>query len=77
MEHLLRLYPEQVHVANKIENQPLHLAVWFGNTDVARMLMEAGADVTATGSLKRTPLHFAAERGFPEIIQVCRTLHLL
>ena len=70
VEHLLSLFPEQVHSTNTENNQPLHLAIWFGNTDVTRLLIAAGADVNFLGNLKRTPVHFAAERGHPDIIKV-------
>lgn len=40
---------------------PLHLAAFFGRTDAARILLEAGADVHAVSrnSLTNTPLHAA------------------
>jgi uncharacterized protein len=41
---------------------PLHLAAFFGRSDAARILLEAGADVHAVSrnSLTNTPLHAAA-----------------
>jgi ankyrin repeat protein len=41
---------------------PLHLAAFFGRTDAARILLDAGADVHAVSrnSLTNTPLHAAA-----------------
>jgi uncharacterized protein len=41
---------------------PLHLAAFFGRTDAARILLDAGADVHAVSrnSLANTPLHAAA-----------------
>lgn len=38
----------------------LHIAARSGNIDVAEILMAGGADVNATDSLSRTPLHMAA-----------------
>jgi ankyrin repeat protein len=40
---------------------PLHLAAFFGQTDAARLLLDAGADVNAVShnSLANTPLHAA------------------
>lgn len=39
---------------------PLHLAAARGNTDVVRVLLRNGADVSAADWLQRTPLHTAA-----------------
>jgi ankyrin repeat protein len=48
---------------------PLHLAAFFGRTDAARMLLDAGADVHAVSrnSLTNTPLHAAAAGKHTEI----------
>lgn len=37
----------------------LHLAAWFGNDDVARKLLDSGANVDIVDSNGRTPLHQA------------------
>jgi ankyrin repeat protein len=50
---------------------PLHLAAFFGRTDAARRLMEAGADLKAVSanSTANTPLHAAlAGRGDEELV---------
>jgi ankyrin repeat protein len=43
----------------------LHLAVFFGHTECARVLLDAGAPVSAvsTNSLRNTPLHAATAGG--------------
>jgi ankyrin repeat protein len=48
---------------------PLHLAAFFGRTDAARILLDAGADVHAVSrnSLSNTPLHAAAAGKHSEI----------
>jgi ankyrin repeat protein len=48
---------------------PLHLAAFFGRTDAARVLLEAGADVHAVSrnSLTNTPLHAAAAGKHSEV----------
>ena len=45
------------------EATPLHLASEEGHVDVARILVEQGADVTAQDKDGSTPLHRASERG--------------
>ena len=50
---------------------PLHLAAFFGRTEAARKLMEAGADLKAvsSNSTANTPLHAAlAGRGDEELV---------
>ena len=50
----------------------LHFAAAQGRADVARVLLDAGANVSAdTTSVRRTPLHWAARNGRTE------TVHLL
>jgi ankyrin repeat protein len=48
---------------------PLHLAAFFGRTDAARILLDAGADVGAVSrnSLTNTPLHAAAAGKHSEV----------
>jgi ankyrin repeat protein len=43
-------------------DRPLHRAAMEGNTDIARLLIEAGADVNARNALGQTPLHWAADK---------------
>jgi hypothetical protein len=46
---------------------PLHLAAETGNTEIADLLLKAGADLDAVTGSGYTALMFAAEKGFPEI----------
>jgi ankyrin repeat protein len=52
---------------------PLHLAVAEGQADVVRVLVEAGADLTARTEFNRTPLHVALEF-HPELVPLLREL---
>jgi ankyrin repeat protein len=49
---------------------PLHLASHRGHADVARMLLEHGADADARDDLKRFPLLWASEYGHVEVVRV-------
>jgi ankyrin repeat protein len=46
---------------------PLHWAVFAGNTEVAALLIQEGADVNARDVNQKTPLHWAASRGMTEV----------
>ncbi|RYP57749.1 hypothetical protein DL770_010592 [Monosporascus sp. CRB-9-2] len=46
------------------DDQTLHFAAKNGYEDVARLLLDRGADVAAEDMDGRTPLHFAAEKGY-------------
>ncbi len=52
---------------------PLHLAVADGQQDVIRVLVEAGADLTARTEFNRTPLHVALQFR-PEVVPLLREL---
>ena len=52
---------------------PLHLAVADGQPDVVRVLVDAGADLTARTEFNRTPLHVALQVR-PELVPLLRDL---
>jgi ankyrin repeat protein len=52
---------------------PLHLAVAEGRADVVRLLVEAGADLTARTEHSRTPLHVALQF-CPPLVALLREL---
>jgi len=47
---------------------PLHTAVSSGFEGIAKMLIEAGAEVNVLQSSNMTPLHYAAEKGNIELL---------
>jgi uncharacterized protein len=54
---------------NPLRNQALHACVALGNsTEVARVLIDAGADVNATAAGGYTPLHIAASNGKRDMV---------
>lgn len=54
---------------NPLRNQALHACIALGNSvDIARLLIEAGADVNATAAGGYTPLHIAASSGNRDMV---------
>lgn len=51
---------------------PLHVAAFFGHSEVVNALLDRGADVNArsTNSMKNTPLHAAAAGGNIELVRL-------
>jgi ankyrin repeat protein len=49
---------------------PLLKAAMDGRTDIARLLLERGANVNARGGVFGTPLHGAVSRGWDDLIEV-------
>ncbi|XP_065344739.1 ankyrin repeat domain-containing protein 50-like [Cloeon dipterum] len=47
---------------------PLHVSAWQGLTDMAALLLDAGADVNATDKEKRTALQSASWQGPPAMV---------
>ncbi len=48
---------------------PLHYAALNGHTEVAKVLLAAGASVNATDEWNRTPLHWAGYNGHVDVAQ--------
>ena len=59
-----------VYVVYKDGWTPLHLAAWFGRSEVVRVLLDSKADVDATYDNGWTPLHLAARQGHSEVVRV-------
>ncbi len=55
---------------NKDGKTPLHLASEQGQVDLARMLIECGADPMAKTYDEKTPLHLASEWGRVDIARI-------
>ena len=45
-------------------------AAWQGHVDIARMLLEEGADITAVTSIGETALMYAASEGRPKVVDL-------
>jgi len=49
---------------------PLHLAVFHGMEDMAKLLLSNGADVDVTNNSWETPLHWAARNDYKDIAEL-------
>jgi ankyrin repeat protein len=58
----------QTETRNKSGNAALQLASLKGNINIARMLLESGADIHAESNDKGTALDYAAEWGSEEMV---------
>ena len=64
-------HPQDVKSRSFIgKKTPLHLTSQVGNMDLARLLIEHGADVAAQGEDRTTPLHVASERGHVDVVRL-------
>lgn len=53
---------------NPTQDYPLHTAASEGQLEIARLLLDAGAEIDALDRDASTPLHDAALRGHPEVV---------
>jgi ankyrin repeat protein len=49
---------------------PLHDSAWNGHLESCAYLLAHGADCNRVDNEQRTALHYAARRGFPNIVQL-------
>ncbi|MCX6345026.1 MAG: ankyrin repeat domain-containing protein [Armatimonadetes bacterium] len=59
--------PESVGVSDITGATPLHLAAATGNTEMADLLIQGGAQVNALDNLSYSPLHYAAKEGQKDV----------
>ncbi len=61
--------PQRVHRGKDEALTPLHQAILRNRVEIARFLLEAGADPNKPDRSQRTPLHLAVERGNVPIVE--------
>jgi len=59
-----------VNARGELGDTPLHDAAAYGHVDVARLLVERGADVNARSNDGWTPLHVAAYKGYLDVARL-------
>lgn len=68
--HLLDLGADVNEAPTSYGHTPLFAAIYRNRVDVARLLMEKGANLEYRNEERATAMHLAAERGTPEIAQL-------
>ena len=55
---------------NEVGETPLFVACKYGHSEIVRMLIEKGADVTITNTHGESPIFIASCRGFADIVEI-------
>ena len=63
-------YEAQLNRLNLHEQTPLHMAAMRGDTDVVKLFMAKGADVTVKDRFGKIPLHLAIGNGRHESVKM-------
>ncbi|XP_015765567.1 PREDICTED: uncharacterized protein LOC107344434 [Acropora digitifera] len=66
----MRKSKSAVDVKDQFSLTPLHLACWYGQESVVKLLLEHGADVNATDEFQFTPLHKAERHNHHSIVKL-------
>ncbi|GAM22202.1 hypothetical protein SAMD00019534_053770 [Acytostelium subglobosum LB1] len=69
IDMLVSKYPKLLSVMDGNEMTPLHIAIAYGNTDLAKELIKLGANVNAVAVGGCTPLHICVDSGNVEVIK--------
>jgi len=70
VEERLQTDPLQVNATDRAGRTPLYAAIWAGNLEMARLLIERGALVRVGDFNLRAPIHFANWRGDKSMIDL-------
>jgi hypothetical protein len=65
----LTLDPQRAHGRPDAALTPLHQSILRNRTEIAVLLLDAGADVNRVDRSQRTPLHLAVERGNAALVE--------
>lgn len=69
----LQSAPELLERFDNLGDPPLHRAVFLGQVAIARLLLDAGAEVDVRNSRRMTPLHQAAEDAQIDLVKLLIT----
>lgn len=61
--------PVQLDSVGYDGDTPLHVVAWRNDLEAVQLLIDAGADVNATGEMDETPLHIAVRHGNARMVQ--------
>jgi ankyrin repeat protein len=70
VKELLGADPDLVFSRTEDGDTPLHLAILYGQRDVAKLLLSSNADVNAKGHRGWTPLYCVAVKGYRDIAEL-------
>jgi ankyrin repeat protein len=70
VETLVKKYPELLQKKDKDGYPPLQSAIYFGHTQMVKILIENGADLAGTNNKNSTALHMAVELGKVDAVQL-------
>merc|ERR1712166_803464 len=70
IQFLLTVYPDKLQAMDRNRLSPLHKAVIFNKVQVAKVLLEADADVNALDRFGNTPLHKASYKNNSEMTEL-------
>ena len=70
VKQLLAANPELVHIKGKDGDTPLHQSAFWGRLEIAKELVNRGAQINQPGRLDNTPLHNAAFMGKTELVRL-------
>ena len=62
--------PITVHSRSRVQDTPLHWAAINGDFDIAKLLIEAGADINARGENDYRPIHEAISHKHVDILNL-------
>ena len=68
-------YPHQINALNVKDDTPLNIAIRYNNTELAKWLIEQGADIHLEDKNGHSALRYAYAKNNPDIIKTIYTTH--
>jgi ankyrin repeat protein len=70
VSQLLERHPDWINARSELDNCVLFVAAYHGQASVARVLIDAGADLDEGGSAEMAPLHAATVNNHLEVLRL-------